>query len=177
MSSYTTFCYGQLILTLGWQWIPRRLPETSVHRQKISLLLKISQNKPIRSFILEPFTAPARRFTSYSEMYSYPIYVYTCFLWSRVLSLSPFPLIKDGTFLDFTQPVVPLCLARGFGWRPTFLCSTDVCVQVRHIKTGAYKMCVFYNLYDTLMFALSCFCCIHRNNRLWHIPVFQHYVQ
>lgn len=102
---------------------PSVKPETSVHRQKITLLPKISQNKPIRSFILAPFfflQSQLWRFTSYSEMYSYPIYVYTCFLWSRVPSLSPFSLIKDGTFLDFTRPVVPLCLARGFGWRLVF---------------------------------------------------------
>ena len=87
---------------------------------KITPLPKISQNKPIRSFILVLFTVPARRFTSYSEMYSYSVYVYTGFLWSRVPLLSPFSLIKDGTYLDFTQPVIPLCLARGLGGKLIF---------------------------------------------------------
>lgn len=91
-------------------------------RAKITIPPKISQNEPIRSFILALFTVSALRFMSYSsEMCAYPIYVYTCFLWSRVLLLSSFPLIKDGTFLHFTQPVVPLCLAWGFGWSPISL--------------------------------------------------------
>lgn len=91
-------------------------------RAKITIPPKISQNEPIRYFIMPLFTVSAWRFMSYSsEMYAYPIYVYTCFLWRRVLLLPSFPLIKDGTFLHFTQPVVPLCLAWGFGWRPTSL--------------------------------------------------------
>ena len=68
----TLFGYGQLILTLGRQWIPQRLPGTVCPRAKITLPPKISQNEPIRSFIL--FTIPARRFMAFSsKTYGYPI--------------------------------------------------------------------------------------------------------
>ena len=128
VSTYTTFlfrltlfCYGQLILTLGWQWIPKRLPKKVSPQAKITLLPKISQNKPIRSFILALLQSQLRdlwvtaaRCTVIQYVYIHAFYEAECFYSLH----SP---IKDGAFLHFTQPVVPLCVAWGFGWRLTLL--------------------------------------------------------